>query len=125
MCSLVAYAVLAAFGHYGITTILACEGVTMLSVLALWAVAAARRVPGAGWMIAALAASIVAGCMRALPQRATAIIGLDPTSLYHVVQIPAIVLLYAALVRRSGRIDADIWAPDRLESETIRAQNAH
>lgn len=100
--SLAAYAVLAAFGHYGITTILACEGVTMLSVLVLWVVAFASHRPGAGWMVLALGASIVAGCTRALPERVTGVVGLDPTSLYHLVQIPAIVLLYVALVRRAG-----------------------
>jgi hypothetical protein len=100
--SLGAYAVLAAFGHYGITTILACEGVTMASVLALWIIACVRRGPGAAWMVVALAASIVAGCTRALPERTTGVVGLDPTSLYHLVQIPAIVLLYVALVHRAG-----------------------
>jgi hypothetical protein len=100
--SLGAYAVLAALGHYGITTILACEGVTMASVLALWMIAFVRRSAGAGWMVFALAACIVAGCTRALPERVTGFVGLDPTSLYHLVQIPAIVLLYVALVRRAS-----------------------
>jgi hypothetical protein len=99
--SLAVYAALAAFGYYGITTILACEGVTMTSVLVLWIVALHRRQAGSGWMVVALAASVVAGCSRALPARMTGTVGLDPTSLYHVAQIPAIVLLYAALVRRS------------------------
>jgi hypothetical protein len=99
--SLAVYAALAVFGYYGITTILACEGVTMASVLVLWVVALSRRHAGSGWMVIALAASALAGCSRALPGRMTGAIGLDPTSLYHVAQIPAIILLYAALVHRS------------------------
>jgi hypothetical protein len=99
--SLVAYGFLALLGHYGIGTILACEGVTMLSVLVLWAVALQRRDPRAPRMIIALGASALAGCMRALPSGVTRIVGLDPTSLYHLAQIPPMVLLCRAV--SSGR----------------------
>jgi Family of unknown function (DUF6962) len=95
--SLVAYGALAVSGHYGIGTILACEGVTMLTVLVLWGLALHRRHPRAPAMLVALGASVVAGSLRALPSDVTAVVGLDPTSLYHVAQIPAMVLLYAAL----------------------------
>jgi hypothetical protein len=98
--SLGAYAVLAALGHYGIGTILACEGVTMACVLTLWTFALVRRHPGARFMVVALGASAVAGCTRALPAGVTHLVGLDPTSLYHVAQIPAIVVLYLALTRK-------------------------
>lgn len=91
--SLVAYACLALTGHYGIGTILACEGVTMSSILALWCLARIRGDPRAPRMILALGASVLAGCTRALPNDATEVVGLDPTSLYHLCQIPAIVLL--------------------------------
>jgi hypothetical protein len=99
--SLVAYAVLALFGHYGIATILACEGVTMLCVLALWGLALRRHDPRARPMIVALAVSAVAGCTRALPGSVTHLVGLDPTSLYHLAQIPPMVLLCLALTQRS------------------------
>jgi hypothetical protein len=112
--SLGVYAVLAAFGYYGITTILACEGVTMASVLVLWIVALRRHQPGSGWMVVALAASVVAGCSRALPTRMTETVGLDPTSLYHVAQVPAIVLLYAALVRRAGATEPPPAVPESV-----------
>jgi len=75
MASLGAYAVFAAFGHYGVTTILACEGVTMACVLALWIIASVRRTPAAGSIVLALAASIVAGCTRAMPERVTGRVG--------------------------------------------------
>jgi hypothetical protein len=95
--SLVAYAGLAVSGHYGVGAILACEGVTMVAILALWGVAYRRRHPRAPAMLVALGASILAGTLRAVPADVTEVIGLDPTSLYHVAQIPAMVLLYAAL----------------------------
>jgi Family of unknown function (DUF6962) len=103
--SIGAYACLAAFGYYGVGTILACEGVTMVTILSLWVVALRRRHPRAPAMIIALAASILAGSVRALPPDVTHNVGLDPTSLYHLAQIPAMVLLYVALRSASGRGD--------------------
>jgi hypothetical protein len=95
--SIAAYAGLAAFGYYGIATILACEGVTMVTILALWGLALRRGHPRAPAMLLALGASVLAGGVRALPNDVSAIVGLDPTSLYHLVQIPGMVLLYMAL----------------------------
>jgi hypothetical protein len=96
--SLVAYAAFAVAGHYGIGLILACEGVTMVTVLILWGLALHRRRPGAPLMLVALGASVLAGSVRALPADVTEAVSLDPTSLYHLAQIPAMVLLYVALV---------------------------
>lgn len=98
--SLVAYGILALFGYYGIGTILACEGVTMLSVLILWGLALARHDPRAPSMMLALGTSALAGSTRALPRDATEVIGLDPTSVYHLAQIPPMVLLCWAVGRR-------------------------
>ncbi len=95
--SLAAYGALAVTGHYGVGAILACEGVTMVAILALWGIALHRRHPRAPAMIVALVASVVAGCMRALPADVANVVGLDATSLYHVAQIPAMVLLFTAL----------------------------
>ena len=55
--SLAVYAGLAAFGHFGVGTILACEGVTMVTILVLWGIALRRRHPRAPAMLVALAAS--------------------------------------------------------------------
>ena len=101
MASLVAFAVLALFGYYGISTIVACEGVTMASVLALWAVAYKRGLAGAGPMLVALAANVFAGITRAMPSSITELVNLDPVSLYHLAQIPPMALLYVAIVERS------------------------
>lgn len=104
--SLVAYAALALSGRAGIGTILLCEGFTMLAVLGLWGRAALDRHPLAGPVIAALAASAVAAGSRGLPPGITGVVGLDPTSLYHLAQIPGMVLLFVALAgarpRRTG-----------------------
>lgn len=95
--SLVAYIALALSGRAGIGSILLCEGVTMLAVLALWGIAAHRRHPLAGPVILAVLASGVAGAVRAAPEGVSGAVGLDPTSLYHLAQIPGMVLLYVAV----------------------------
>jgi hypothetical protein len=100
--SLGAYGILALFGHYGIGTILACEGVTMVCVLVLWSVALARHHPEAPRMMVALGTSAIAGCTRALPRDVTEIVGLDPTSVYHLAQIPPMVLLCVAVRKRQA-----------------------
>jgi Family of unknown function (DUF6962) len=108
--SLGAYAVLAVLGYYGVGTMLACEGLTMIMILALWGVALRRGHVRAPAMLLALGASVLAGCVRALPGDVTQTVGLDPTSLYHLAQIPGMVLLYMAL-RAAPAVEADrTWA---------------
>ena len=89
-----------AVGHYGITTILACEAVTMATILVLWSVALWRGDPRARGMVIALAVSMVAGTTRALPNDVTRTVGLDPVSVYHLAQVPAMVMLCLALRAR-------------------------
>lgn len=97
---LLAYAGLALAGRAGIGSILLCEGVTMICILALWGVAAFRRLPLARPVIAALAVSGLAGAARAMPDGAASVVGLDPTSVYHLLQIPGLVMLAGALLQR-------------------------
>ncbi len=99
--SLVAYAVVALTGNAGVGAILLCEGLTMLAILGLWAMAAARRMPLAPQVCAALLASAAAAGFRAMPASWTEVVGLDPISLYHLAQIPGLVLLARALLRRA------------------------
>jgi hypothetical protein len=106
MGSLLAYGVLALLGHYGVATIVACEGVTMACVLGLWTLALVRGYPGAPAMMVALAANVLAGITRALPSGVTELIGLDPVSVYHLAQIPPMVMLYVALVERARLVAA-------------------
>lgn len=94
---LIAYVVLAVSGRAGVETLLLCEALTMLCVLGLWARAALERHPLAGPVILAIAASGAAAGVRALPDDVTGLVGLDPTSLYHLAQIPGMVLLFAAV----------------------------
>ena len=100
--SLAAYAVLALTGRAGIESILLCEGVTMIAVLALWGLAARRRHPLAAPVILAILASAAAAAARAAPAGAAGAVGLDPTSLYHVAQIPGMILLYVAVAGVPG-----------------------
>jgi hypothetical protein len=114
---LVAYAALALAGHAGIEAILLCEAVTMLAVLGLWGYALHERHPLAAPVILALAASMAAAGVRALPSDLAEHLLLDPTSLYHLAQVPGMVLLYLALagpqaLRRRGGAPVPI-APAR------------
>lgn len=103
--SLAGYVALAVLGHAGIGSILLCEGITMLAVLVLWGMAAQRRHPLAGPVILAILASGAAAGLRAAPPGVAGAVGLDPTALYHLAQIPGMVLLFVALAaaRRSER----------------------
>jgi hypothetical protein len=93
----VAYLVTAAAGHAGIAAILACESLTMASVLVLWSWAAYRGHPLASMMLLAITASGAAAAVKLVSQDVLRPVGLDPTSLYHLAQIAGLVLLYLAV----------------------------
>jgi Family of unknown function (DUF6962) len=101
--SLASYAALALTGHYGVTTILACESVTMAAVVILWILALRRGDPRARSMVIAFVVSAAAGVMRAVPGSVTRVVGLDPVSLYHLAQMPAMVTLCLALHHRAAK----------------------
>jgi hypothetical protein len=94
---LVAYLVIAATGNAGIATILACEGLTMGSVLILWGWAAHRHHPLARPVLIAIAASVVAAATKGLSPELLHPVGMDPTSVYHLAQIAGMALLYMAV----------------------------
>jgi hypothetical protein len=96
---LVAYLGAAVSGHAGVTTMLLCESLTMISVLGLWAWAALHGHPLARPVLLAVVASGAAAGMKAIPGGALAPVGLDPTSAYHLAQIVGMVLLYRAIDR--------------------------
>ena len=106
----VAYLTIAATGHAGIATILACEGLTMASVLALWVWAAHRQHPLARAMLVAIVASGAAAAVKALNPDLFSPVGLDPTSAYHLAQIVGMVLLYVA-VSGAQRYGVEAAAP--------------
>jgi hypothetical protein len=99
---IVAYATAAATGHAGIGAMLACEGLTMLSVLGLWLWAARGGHPLAPPMLVAIAASIAAAVVKIPGAEVVRPLGLDGSSAYHLAQIAGIVLLYLALTGRAG-----------------------
>ena len=94
--SFVAYVVVALLGHAGIEAILACEGITMAAVLSLWALAARRGHPRAWPVIWALLASMAAAAVRGIPYPEPGW-GFSHDALYHIAQIPGLVLLYLAV----------------------------
>ncbi len=75
----------------------------MIAILALWGRALHDHHPLAVPVIVAILASGAAAGVRALPSDVTELVGLDPTSLYHLAQIPGLVLLYHALVAAPQR----------------------
>ncbi|WP_433469533.1 DUF6962 family protein [Spirillospora sp. CA-128828] len=103
---LTAYVVLAVTGHAGVSALLACESLTMVSILALWGWAAHRRHPMAGPVIVALVTSGAAAATKAIDPSLVRPVALDPTSVYHLAQIVGMVLLYAA-VSASRRPDRE------------------
>jgi hypothetical protein len=98
----VAYAVAAALGHPGVVTMLACEGVTMVAVLVLWGMAVRRGHPRAWPVIAAIAASIGAGAVRGVVGDAQLALTFDGNAVYHLAQVPGLILLYVAVRRRDA-----------------------
>jgi hypothetical protein len=98
---LVVYLGAAVSGHAGVTTMLMCESVTMLSVLGLWGYAALHDHPLARPVLIAVAASAGAAGMKVVSPGITGLVGLDPTSAYHLAQIVGMVLLYRAIGHRT------------------------
>jgi hypothetical protein len=103
---LLAYIGLAVTGHAGVTSLLACESITFVCVIALWALAAYRRQPMALPVLAAILASGAAAGARALSPAVTGHLGLDPTSVYHLAQTLGMVLLYRAVSTAPSRAAA-------------------
>ena len=95
---LVAYLGAAVTGHAGVSAMLACESLTMLTVLVLWGLAAHRRHPMARPVILAIFASGAAALTQLIPPDTTDTVELDPVSVYHLAQVVGMLLLYRAVV---------------------------
>ncbi|MGD9998267.1 MAG: hypothetical protein AB7L17_11445 [Ilumatobacteraceae bacterium] len=109
LASLVVYAALALAGRPGAGSLVLAESVTMAIVVGLWVRALLAGVPGATRVVWALVVSAVAGCTTLIPERVTGLVGLDPSSLYHLTQIPGLALL--------------AWAIDRMHRDPARASS--
>ena len=110
---LVAYAGLAIAGYAGVGAILACEGITMIAILALWGRALRDHHPLAVPVIVAILASGAAAGIRALPSAVSEVVGLDPTSAYHLAQIPGMILLAYAVIAAPQRAPRTTPVPAR------------
>ncbi|MEV6849422.1 hypothetical protein [Actinoplanes sp. NPDC051411] len=104
---LAAYLGAAVSGHAGVTAMLTCESLTMLSVLGLWFHAARQHHPLARPVLAAVLASGAAAITKVVPAGITGRVGLDPTSAYHLAQIVGMALLYRAVSRRADTEPAE------------------
>lgn len=99
IASLGAYVALAASGRAGASSILMAEGVTMALILVLWFRAYQHGHPMAPRILVAFVVSAAAAIAQGIPEDATrTATGLDPVSLYHLAQVPGIVMMYRALV---------------------------
>jgi Family of unknown function (DUF6962) len=96
---LIAYLGAVVTGHAGVTAMLTCESLTMLSVLGLWCWALLRGHPLARPVLLAVLASGAAAAVKPISPQVTELVGLDPTSAYHLAQIAGMVLLYRAVSR--------------------------
>jgi hypothetical protein len=94
MAGLGAFTLAAATGHAGLGTLVVSESLTMASILVLWWRAWRRDLPGSGWVLLAMAASAIGGVVRILPISVSAGWTFDGTALYHLAQVPGLLLLY-------------------------------
>jgi hypothetical protein len=113
---LVAYLGAVVSGHAGVTAMLMCESLTMLSVLGLWGWAALHGHPLAWPVLLAVLASGGAAGMKAISPEITGLVGLDPTSTYHLAQIVGMVLLYRAISRQAADPAKEVRT-DRRDSQ--------
>lgn len=97
------------------------EGVVMLLALAAYGWLAARgRLPGAGWMAAGIVLSLVAAALQAtrIVPRLELIWTFDHNGIFHLVQMPALVLLALglgkALRARPAVADVPAFSLDRI-----------
>ena len=93
--------------------LLACEGITMIAILALWGRALRDHHPLAVPVIVAILASGAAAGIRALPSAVSEVVGLDPTSAYHLAQIPGMILLAYAVIAAPPRAPRTTPVPAR------------
>lgn len=100
--SLLAFLIIVILGRATITTLVITEGVAMLMVVLLWLHAWRLEQPGVALVLLAILASVLAAGVRGSSAHITLGWEFDANALYHLAQMPGIILLYVA-VRRLGR----------------------
>ncbi|HET7172914.1 MAG TPA: hypothetical protein VFI30_01375 [Nocardioidaceae bacterium] len=101
--SVLVYAGLAAAMLGGPVAILAAESPVMVCVLGLWGSALVHRHPMADWVAAALVVSGGGAVTLALPALRVGGVVLDQNSVYHLVQIVGMVLIFVGVRRGAQR----------------------
>ena len=114
--SLLAFFILAVLGRATIVTLLITEGLAMTVVVLLWLHAWRLEQPGAGLILIAIGASLMAAVVRGSSLHVTLAWEFDSTALYHLAQMPGIILLYVA-VKRLGQRSPSL--------STLRRSTAH
>ena len=107
--SLFAFFILVILGRATITTLVITEGLAMTMVVLLWLHAWRLEQPGVALVLAAIGASVLAAAVRGSSLHVTLGWEFDPNALYHLAQMPGIILLYVA-VRRLDRRSSSLTA---------------
>jgi hypothetical protein len=89
----VAYAAAALRGHGGLGVAVSAQSAAMVAVVLAWAVAAARGHRAARLALAGIALSSGAAALRGLVPRRWARAGVDGDAVYHLAQIPGLVVM--------------------------------
>ena len=92
--ALAAFVGCALAGHASLTVLVATEAIVMIAIVALWVRGCLVRYPGAQYVMGAFLASAAAALVFAGSLRFTLGWVVTSTALYHVAQIPGLVLLY-------------------------------
>ena len=104
--SVAALFVLALFGRVSVPALLITEGLAMIVVLALWLHALRLGQPYAGLFLSAIAVSLMAGAVRGSSANVVFVgLELDTNTLYHLAQMPGVVLLYIAVRRKIRTVE--------------------
>ena len=114
--SLFAFFILVILGRASIPTLLITEGLAMTMVVLLWVHAWRLEQPGVALVLVAIGASVLAAAVRGSSVHVTLGWEFDTNALYHLAQMPGIILLYVA-VRRLGRPSPSL--------ATLRQSEAH
>jgi len=107
LASLGGFILLAVAGYGGLTTFFYLESVSMIAVLGIWLYGWSRGQPGASLLLAAIFASGTAAIFRFLPVSIEAGWNWDPNAIYHIAQIPGLLVLYYGLQRLGPPLPAE------------------
>ena len=100
--SLAAFFILVVSGNSSVLTLMLTEGLAMALVVGLWVYAWQKNQPAVGLVLGAIIVSIFAAALKASDLQFTlAGMAFDSNSLYHLAQMPGLLLLLIAIQRRA------------------------